>query len=95
MKIEPLYFDGCLTYQIALKYLGEVIAEKQLGAVVEMLKIEGDEHVEIGEKDNICVLTKSEWEAPIEKILSRETWKRATMIPLEPRLGGQGGLSAA
>ncbi len=31
-----------------------------------------DEHVEIGEKDNICVLTKSEWEALREKILDRE-----------------------
>ncbi len=31
-----------------------------------------DEHVEIGEKDNICVLTKSEWEALREKILNRE-----------------------
>jgi hypothetical protein len=31
-----------------------------------------DEHVEIGEKDNVCVLTKSEWEALREKILSRE-----------------------
>jgi hypothetical protein len=31
-----------------------------------------DEHVEIGEKDNVCVLTKSEWEALREKILNRE-----------------------
>jgi hypothetical protein len=31
-----------------------------------------DEHVEIGEKDNVCVLAKSEWEALREKILSRE-----------------------
>ena len=26
-----------------------------------------DEHVEIGEKDNLCVLTKSEWETLIEE----------------------------
>ncbi len=31
-----------------------------------------DERVEIGEKDNICVLTKSEWEALKQKMLSRE-----------------------
>ncbi len=31
-----------------------------------------DEHVEIGEKDNVCVLTKSEWEVLKQKILNRE-----------------------
>ncbi|MFQ5924459.1 MAG: hypothetical protein ACE5IE_00485 [Dehalococcoidia bacterium] len=31
-----------------------------------------DEHVEIGEKDNICVLAKSEWQALKEKILKGE-----------------------
>jgi len=31
-----------------------------------------DEHVEIGEKDNVCVLTKSEWEALKEKIINKE-----------------------
>jgi hypothetical protein len=31
-----------------------------------------DEHVEIGEKDNLCVLTKSEWEVLREKILDKE-----------------------
>ncbi len=31
-----------------------------------------DEYIEIGEKDNICVLTKSEWEALKQKILDRE-----------------------
>lgn len=31
-----------------------------------------EEHVEIGEKDNICVLTKSEWETLKQKILNRE-----------------------
>ncbi len=43
MKIELLYFDGCLGYQTALKYLREVIAEKKLGVGVEMVKIENDE----------------------------------------------------
>ncbi len=31
-----------------------------------------EEHVEIGEKDNTCVLTKDEWEALKQKILNRE-----------------------
>ncbi len=31
-----------------------------------------DDHVEIGEKDNTCVLTKSEWEVLEQKILDRE-----------------------
>lgn len=32
----------------------------------------GEEHVEIGEKDNVCVLSKSEWETLKQKILNRE-----------------------
>lgn len=36
-----------------------------------VVKIE-DDRVEIGEKDNICVLTKDEWEVLKEKILNRE-----------------------
>ena len=31
-----------------------------------------DERVEIGEKDNICVLTKTEWEILRQKVLSGE-----------------------
>lgn len=31
-----------------------------------------DERIEIGEKDNTCVLTKSEWETLKQKILDRE-----------------------
>ncbi|MBU2609096.1 MAG: hypothetical protein KKF26_07250 [Chloroflexi bacterium] len=31
-----------------------------------------DKRVEIGEKDNICVLTKSEWETLKKKILGKE-----------------------
>ncbi len=30
------------------------------------------EHVKIGEKDNVCVLTKSEWETLKQKILNGE-----------------------
>ena len=31
-----------------------------------------DDHIEIGEKDNVCVLTKSEWEVLKQKILNKE-----------------------
>ncbi len=31
-----------------------------------------DERVEIGEKDNVCVLTKGEWETLKQKILNKE-----------------------
>jgi hypothetical protein len=36
-----------------------------------MVKIT-DEWVELGEKDNTCVLTKEQWEVLKEKILKRE-----------------------
>ncbi len=41
------------------------------GSCCPVVKID-EEHVEIGEKDNICVLTKSEWEALKHKILDKE-----------------------
>jgi len=41
------------------------------GSCCPVVKI-ADEHVEIGEKDNVCVLTKSEWETLKQKILNRE-----------------------
>jgi len=41
------------------------------GSCCPVVKID-DEHVEIGEKDNICVLTKSEWETLKQKILNGE-----------------------
>ncbi len=41
---------------------------KEPGPVVKI----ADDHVEIGEEDNICVLTESEWEALKEKILNKE-----------------------
>ncbi len=31
-----------------------------------------DEYVKIGEKDNICVLTKSEWEILKQKIVNKK-----------------------
>jgi len=36
-----------------------------------VIKID-DEYVEIGEKNNTCVLTKGEWEILKDKILSKE-----------------------
>jgi hypothetical protein len=36
-----------------------------------VIKID-DEHVEIGEKDNVCVLAKSEWDTLKQKVLNGE-----------------------
>jgi len=47
------------------------------GQCCPVVKI-ADEHVEIGEKDNVCVLTKSEWETLKQKILNREIYTRTT-----------------
>jgi len=41
------------------------------GSCCPVIKIT-DEHVEIGEKDNVCVLTKSEFETLKQKILNKE-----------------------
>jgi hypothetical protein len=41
------------------------------GSCCPIVKIT-DERVEIGEKDNICVLTKSEWETLKGKIINKE-----------------------
>ena len=41
------------------------------GGCCPVVKID-EQHVEIGEKDNICVLTKGEWEALKQKILNKE-----------------------
>ncbi len=40
-------------------------------AACPVVKID-EERIEIDEKDNVCVLTKSEWEALKQKVLSRE-----------------------
>ena len=42
-----------------------------VGGCCPVVKID-DEHVEIGEKGNLCVLTKSEWETLKQKILDKE-----------------------
>ncbi len=41
------------------------------GACCPVVKIT-DEHVEIGEQDNVCVLSKSEWETLKQQILNGE-----------------------
>ena len=41
------------------------------GSCCPVVKIT-DAHVEIGEKDNTCVLTKAQWETLKEKILKKE-----------------------
>jgi len=41
------------------------------GSCCPVVKI-ADDYVEIGEKDNICVLKKSEWETLKEKVLKGE-----------------------
>ncbi len=41
------------------------------GSCCPMVKIDED-RVEIGEKDNICILTESEWEILKQKILNKE-----------------------
>jgi len=41
------------------------------GSCCPVVKIT-DERVEIGEKDNVCVLTKSEWETLKSKIIHEE-----------------------
>ncbi len=41
------------------------------GSCCPVVKID-EEHVEIGEKGNICVLTRSEWEVLKQKILNKE-----------------------
>ena len=41
------------------------------GSCCPVVKI-SDERVEIGEKDNICILTKSQWETLKDKILNKE-----------------------
>jgi hypothetical protein len=41
------------------------------GSCCPVVKV-ADTHVEIGENDNVCVLTMAEWEILKEKIVSKE-----------------------
>ena len=49
----------------------KIITLCQEGSCCPVVKIT-DEHVEIGEKDNLCVLTRSEWETLKQKIINVE-----------------------
>lgn len=46
MKIELLYFDGCPSYEHALRNLREVVAEEGLDASVELIKVTSAEEAE-------------------------------------------------
>ncbi len=41
------------------------------GSCCPVVKI-ADDHVEIGEKENVCVLTKDQWDTLKGKIINRE-----------------------
>jgi hypothetical protein len=49
----------------------KIVALCKEGSCCPVVKIT-DSHVEIGEKDNTCVLTMTEWEILKEKILNEE-----------------------
>jgi len=49
----------------------KIVALCKEGACCPVVKIT-DSQVEIGEKDNTCVLTMTEWEILREKILNKE-----------------------
>jgi len=49
----------------------KIVTLCQQGSCCPVVKIT-DTQVEIGEKDNICVLTKEDWETLKEKILNKE-----------------------
>ena len=49
----------------------KIVSLCHAGDCCPVVKID-DEHVEIGEAGNVCVLTNSEWEVLKQKILNRE-----------------------
>ncbi len=49
----------------------KIVSLCESGGCCPVVKI-SDERVEIGEKDNTCVLSKSEWEVLKKKILDKE-----------------------
>ena len=49
----------------------KIVTLCQAGSCCPVVKLT-DENIEIGEKDNICVLTKSEWETLKRKIINEE-----------------------
>ena len=49
----------------------KIVTLCKAGSCCPVVKID-EEHVSIGEKDNTCVLTKSEWETLKQKIVNGE-----------------------
>ena len=49
----------------------KIVSLCQPGSCCPVVKIT-EKEVEIGEKDNTCVLTKAQWETLKEKILNKE-----------------------
>lgn len=49
----------------------KIVSLCQPGTCCPVVKIT-DEYVEIGEKDNVCVLTREQWQTLKEKILAGE-----------------------
>lgn len=46
MRIKLLYFDGCPSYEHALRNLREAIAEEELDTIVELINVTSPEQVE-------------------------------------------------
>ena len=46
MKVEVLYFDGCPTYETAVRTLEGVLSEEGLEADVELISVDTDEEAE-------------------------------------------------
>ena len=49
----------------------KIVSLCQPGSCCPVVKI-ADEHVEIGEDDNTCILTKEQWTTLKEKVLNEE-----------------------
>lgn len=76
LEIRPQRLEGLLAAKGELESIRKEVIEMKIVNLCgkghcPVVKI-ADEHVKIGEKDNVCVLTKSEWEALKQKILNRE-----------------------
>jgi hypothetical protein len=46
LKVEVLYFDGCPTYESAVKVLERALSEEGLEVEVELVSVETDEEAE-------------------------------------------------
>ena len=61
---------GTLNFKTEVKKM-KIVTLCREGSCCPVVKIT-DEHVEIGERNNICILTKTQWETLKEKILKKE-----------------------